>query len=213
MSDAFDLYLASASPRRAELLRQIGITFRVISGSVDETVLAGETAEQYVLRLAREKALAGWQNAACDHQHPVLAADTSVVLDAEVLGKPANVAEARAMLARLSGRSHQVMTAVGLHADGFSAQRLNVSQVQFRCLRDSELDAYAASGEGLDKAGAYAVQGRAARFITRLDGSYSGVMGLPLHDVDSLLNEWAAANSTAQQPVSPASSSPSRVAR
>lgn len=189
MSDAFDLYLASASPRRAELLRQIGITFRVISGSVDETVLPGESAERYVLRLAQEKALAGWQNPDCDRQHPVLAADTSVVLDGEVLGKPAHVAEARAMLARLSGRCHQVMTAVGLQAAGFSAQRLNVSQVQFRSLSARELDDYAASGEGLDKAGAYAVQGRAARYITRLDGSYSGVMGLPLHDVDSLLNE------------------------
>jgi len=185
------IYLASASPRRAELLRQIGIAFSVLSAPVDETQWQGESADAYVQRLALAKARAGWTHPARQADWPLLAADTSVVVDGEVLGKPTSLADGLAMLRRLSGRRHQVMTAVAVK--NAKAERLQVqtSTVGFRPLTEAEMLAYWHSGEGHDKAGGYAVQGLAARYIDYLEGSYSGVVGLPLHVVDTLLNDPA----------------------
>lgn len=180
------LYLASASPRRAELLQQIGLAFSVVSAPVDETRLA-ESPSAYVLRLARAKAQAGWQHPDRVQDWPLLAADTAVVVDDEVLGKPATEAEGMAMLRLLSGRRHQVMTAVCVKRGPYEACELQVSTVGFRVLTEQEQQAYWLSGEGRDKAGGYAVQGLAARYIDYLEGSYSGVVGLPLHVVDALL--------------------------
>ena len=187
MAAATSLYLASASPRRAELLRQIGITFSVVSAPVDETRRTGESPADYVCRVAREKAQAGWQHPDRQADRPVLAADTSVVLGDTVLGKPQDEAEGLAMLAQLSGRRHQVLTAVCIKRGAHEACELNVSTIGFRALSAAEQRAYWQSGEGRDKAGGYAVQGLAARYIDYLEGSYSGVVGLPLHVVDALL--------------------------
>ncbi len=185
------IYLASASPRRAELLRQIGVAFSVLSAPVDETPWPGESADAYVQRLALDKARAGWAHPDRQHDWPLLAADTSVVVDGEVLGKPATMSEGLAMLRRLSGRRHQVMTAVALVNAKAERVRLQTSTVGFRPLTEAEMLAYWHSGEGHDKAGGYAVQGLAARYIDYLEGSYSGVVGLPLHVVDALLNDPA----------------------
>lgn len=176
--------LASASPRRSALLRQIGVPHRVRRADVDESVSAGEGAEAYVLRLARAKALAVLGGG---EPLPVLGADTTVVLGDEICGKPAGEAAALAMLARLSGRTHRVLTAVALAHDAQVAVRLSVSEVRLRPLTDAEMRAYWASGEPQDKAGSYAVQGLGAVFIERLSGSYSGVMGLPLCETAQLL--------------------------
>ena len=181
------IYLASASPRRAELLRQIQVAFSVVSAPVDETRLAGESPQAYVLRLARDKARAGWAHPDRREPWPVLAADTSVVFGDTVLGKPEIEAEGMAMLAQLSGRRHQVMTAVCVKRGDHEACELQVSTIGFRVMTVAEQRAYWASGEGRDKAGGYAVQGLAARYIDYLEGSYSGVVGLPLHMVDALL--------------------------
>ena len=186
------IYLASASPRRAELLRQIGVTFSVVSAPVDETRQAGESPADYVCRVAREKAQAGWQHPDRQADRPVLAADTSVVLvdnllGDTVLGKPQHEAEGLAMLAQLSGRRHQVLTAVCIKRGAHEACELSVSTIGFRPMSPAEQRAYWQSGEGRDKAGGYAVQGLAARYIDYLEGSYSGVVGLPLHVVDALL--------------------------
>jgi septum formation protein len=176
--------LASASPRRSALLRQIGVPHCVRSADVDESVSAGESAETYVLRLARAKALA--VRGGGEHL-PVLGADTTVVLGDEICGKPAGKAEALAMLARLAGRTHRVLTAVALARDAHVAVRLSVSEVRLRKLSDTEVQAYWASGEPCDKSGSYAVQGFGAVFIEHLSGSYSGVMGLPLFETAELL--------------------------
>lgn len=181
------IYLASASPRRAELLRQIGVTFSVVSAPVDETQLHGESPQAYVCRLALAKARMGWQHPDRQADWPLLAADTSVVLDGDILGKPLSEQDGLAMLARLSGRRHQVMTAVCLKRGEHEACELQISTVGFRPLTVAEGTAYWHSGEGHDKAGGYAVQGLAARYIDYLEGSYSGVVGLPLHVVDELL--------------------------
>jgi septum formation protein len=174
--------LASQSPRRAALLRQIGVAFVVAASEVDETRASGECPQDYVRRLARAKALAVHGTAL-----PVLAADTTVVLDAEVCGKPADEAEGVAMLARLSGRTHQVLTAVALRSAAGLDVRLSASTVRFRATSAAERRAYWASGEPRDKAGGYAVQGLGAVFIEHLSGSYSGVMGLPLFETAQLL--------------------------
>jgi septum formation protein len=176
--------LASQSPRRRELLRQIGVPHVSRAPRVDERVLPGERAADHVLRLARTKALAIERTPG---MLPVLAADTVVVLDATILGKPADEAQGLAMLRALSGRTHEVLTAVALHADAGLDCRLSVSAVRFRALSEAECRAYWASGEPHDKAGAYAVQGLAAVFIEHLAGSYSGVMGLPLYETATLL--------------------------
>lgn len=179
--------LASASPRRSELLRQIGVAHEARPAEVDESLLAGEAPAAYVRRLAEAKARALWSRGTDARRLPVLAADTTVELDGEIFGKPADRDEALAMLKRLAGRTHEVHTAVAvLHASG-SASRLSTSQVTMRAITPAELDWYWSTGEPADKAGAYAVQGRAAIFITHISGSYSGVMGLPLCETWELL--------------------------
>ena len=178
------LCLASMSPRRRELLAQIGVAHEVCAPHIDETVLPGEPPPQYVERMARSKALAVRPAAATP---AVLAADTIVVIDGLILGKPAGAAEGVAMLERLSGRSHEVLTAVALASGGQVALRTSTSSVRFRVLTRAECIAYWDSGEPHDKAGAYAVQGRGAVFIEHLSGSYSGVMGLPLYETAQLL--------------------------
>ena len=189
MSAAFDIYLASASPRRQELLTQIGVRFERLKITVPEVPAAGEIPQNFVQRVALEKARAGKQLLSYDDAHPVLGADTAVVVDGCILGKPANKDDALAMLASLSGRKHQVMSAVAVAAD-FEAIRINISQVTFDNLSCEQINAYWNSGECQDKAGAYAIQGRAAMFIQDLQGSYSGVMGLPLYETAALLNEF-----------------------
>ncbi len=179
------LCLASASPRRRELLAQIGVAHTTAVPNIDESALPGEAAADYVKRMARDKALAARGRAG---SLPVLAADTIVVLDEVICGKPAGAAEGIAMLERLSGRTHRVLTAVALALDGaLPACRLSASEVTFRVLSHAECVAYWESGEPRDKAGGYAVQGRAALFIEHLAGSYSGVMGLPLFETGELL--------------------------
>jgi septum formation protein len=179
------LCLASASPRRRELLRQIGIPHLIAHPGVDERVHPGEPPTDYARRMARTKAQVV---RARDASLPVLAADTIVVLDDEICGKPANAADGMAMLQRLSGRTHTVLTAVALAAgEGEPHLRLSTSQVRFRALSPGECAAYWQTGEPRDKAGGYAIQGRAASFIEHLSGSYSGVMGLPLFETAQLL--------------------------
>jgi septum formation protein len=171
--------LASASPRRAELLRAAGLSFEVRVAAVDEAVLPGESPEVYVRRVAEAKAGAV---ARLDPTTPVIGADTAVVVDGQILGKPGDHDDAARMLRLLSGRSHQVLTGVCLVAarGGVEITRLAQTTVEFAPLSPDELDWYVASGEPLDKAGAYAIQGLASRFIERIDGSYSNVVGLPV---------------------------------
>lgn len=179
--------LASASPRRRRLLRQIGVSFRVIPADVDETVLPGEQPAAYVVRVALEKAAAVWSRA--EGSLPVLAADTTVVLEGDILGKPADRGEATEMLQRLSGQTHEVYSAVAVQADAHrTADRLNVTRVTFAPLQQAWIDAYCESDEPMDKAGAYGVQGPAAARIVRIEGSFSGVMGLPLYETSELLH-------------------------
>jgi septum formation protein len=180
------LVLASASPRRLELLRQIGLFPDAIDpAEIDETPLAGETARRLAMRLAREKAQT------CAARHPdafVLAADTVVAVGRRLLGKPADAAEVRRMLSLLSGRAHRVLTAVAAQAPGGRAgARLSETRVRFKRLTEPELAAYLASDEWAGKAGAYGVQGRAGAFVTALNGSYTGVVGLPLYETRALL--------------------------
>lgn len=189
MTGVPQLYLASQSPRRRELLRQIGVSHEVLSVTVDESLHPGESAREYVLRVALDKARAGRALLAPGHVLPVLGADTSVVVADRVLGKPADRADAIAMLMHLSGGTHEVHSAVALAGPGGEATRLSVSHVTFRTLTERECAAYWATGEPADKAGAYAIQGLAAVFVTRLEGSYSGVMGLPLYETAELLKE------------------------
>jgi len=182
------LILASASPRRQVLLKQVGVAFRQQVAEIDETPLDNEAAEDYVVRLALEKARAVRQHSAADGL-PVLGADTAVVIDGRPLGKPENLAHARQMLQLLSGREHRVMSAVAL-VKSREAVQLSVSRVWFRPLSENEIDAYWRTGEPQDKAGAYAIQGVGAIFIERLEGSYTGVMGLPLYETGQLLQEF-----------------------
>ncbi len=183
------LYLASGSPRRQELLAQIGVQFERISAPIDETPLPNESAKDYVLRLAQAKAEAGWQVMLAQGKYPlpVLAADTTVVLDGQILGKPLDANDAIAMLEQLSGRSHQVLTSLGLRTHTGTEIVLSVSTVTFMPLSAAQIAAYVASGEPMDKAGSYGIQGTAGMFISDLQGSFSGVMGLPLHDTAVLL--------------------------
>jgi septum formation protein len=178
------IILASASPRRAELLQQIGLNFSVRPADIDETPAPDETPEQYVERLAREKALAV---AGSSPERLVLGSDTSVVLDGTILGKPTDPADARATLARLSGATHQVMTAVALATEGQCASVLVITEVCFRQLSTAEIEAYVASGEPMDKAGSYGIQGLGGIFVNELRGSYSAVVGLPLQETAALL--------------------------
>ena len=191
------IYLASHSPRRQELLRQLGVAFDVLllrnapgrAPDVVEQARDGEPPRHYVERIARTKASVGWERLAkrALPELPVLGADTEVVIGDEVLGKPADAAHAADMLSRLAGGTHDVLTGVALrHADGI-AFALSVTRVKFVVLSRTQIASYVATGEALDKAGGYAIQGRAAAFIERIEGSYSGVVGLPLCETASLL--------------------------
>ena len=182
------LILASASPRRYELLLQLGLNPQVIALDIDETQRESEHWRTYVQRIALEKARAGFNLS--DGKLPVLGADTSVVVDELILGKPDSTETAKYMLRLLSGRCHQVATAVALMLpDGCCLQALNVSRVCFTRIPDKFIQSYIASGEAMDKAGAYAIQGQPAAYIESLEGSYSGVMGLPLYETAQLLRK------------------------
>jgi len=213
------LILASASPRRADLLRAAGFAFETIVADVDESVRAGESAASYVRRLAAEKSAAAlrsyvesgfsrtYKNGFAEgppeggppvqnpegppeggrHVPIILAADTAVVVDGEILGKPRDDAEAAAMMRRLSGRRHDVLTGVSLRRNAEELGRVETTAVYFAALTEHDVAWYVASGEGRDKAGAYAIQGLASRFVTRIEGSYSNVVGLPVATVVELI--------------------------
>jgi septum formation protein len=214
------LILASASPRRAELLRAAGFEFDVAVTDVDESIRAGESPQAYVRRLAADKSLAalkGCATGADDARQEtavaqafrpadviILGADTAVVVDGDILGKPRDDQDAAAMLRRLSGRRHEVMTGVSLRCGAYEVGRVEVTSVEFARLADDDIEWYVKSGEGRDKAGAYAIQGLASRFIPRIEGSYSNVVGLPVACVAELLREISSTR--------PARSSPSRSA-
>ena len=193
------IYLASQSPRRRELLKQIGVAFdvlplRAVAGRMDvvEVPRDGESAPEFAQRMATEKATCGWR--AVDLRRllrfPVLGADTVVELDGAILGKPVDRQDAAAMLARLSGCVHRVHTAVAVQHDDQMEMRLSSSQVRFATLDSTTISRYLESGEYLGKAGAYAIQGRAGAFVEHIEGSYSGVMGLPLYDTAVLLRSF-----------------------
>ncbi len=196
------IYLVSKSPRRRDLLRQIGVQFDVVAfrgggergedSDIDESPFPGEAAERYVERLALTKAEAGlrrvfWRK--LPHR-PLLAADTTLSLDGQIIGKPVSADDAHAILARLSGRSHQVLTAVAVSNGSHIESRVSVSEVRFRALGSEDIREYVASGEPMDKAGAYGIQGLAAIFIEEIRGSYSGIMGLPLFETAQLLETF-----------------------
>jgi len=193
MTAAVDLYLASASPRRAELLTRLGVVYHVIPSHIDETEMDGEAPLHYVERLARAKALATQQ--LCQQQglpsKPVLAADTTVALGSTIFGKPDTPAHARAMLQQLSGQQHQVFTAVAIADQDKIVSVVSQSDVSFFTIPDTWLAHYLASGEPFDKAGAYGIQGIAETFVRKIDGSFSGIMGLPLHETALLLQRFA----------------------
>jgi len=181
------IYLASASPRRSALLAQIGVAHQVSPVAIDEAVAGAEEPQKYVTRLAVLKAETLWQSLPATQRLPVLGSDTTVVVDDTILGKPADEDDCVRMLQLLSGRTHQVHTAVALRSEAGNDVRLSISDVTFRELTTAEIRAYWRSGEPADKAGGYAVQGRAAVFISRIAGSYSAIMGLPLFETAQLL--------------------------
>jgi len=195
------IYLASRSPRRRELLSQIGVRFHLLlfrarpgeGPDVDEISMPGEAPDLYVERMARAKAEAGWRRMLQRNLPfaPVLAADTTVALDRQIFEKPVDRRQAAEMLESLSGHTHEVLTAVALKQDDWMESALSRSEVRFKTLNAREIEQYVATGEGDDKAGAYAIQGRAARFVIELRGSYSGVMGLPLYETAELLEKLA----------------------
>ena len=195
-----NIYLASRSPRRRELLKQIGVVFQVVQlredprrgADVDETPKAAETPADYVLRVARMKAelAVHYLQRRSLQRWPVLAADTTVVCDQRVIGKPVDAEDATRILTSLSGRPHEVISAVAVALAERVEIALSLSKVWFRTLSEDEVRRYVASGESFDKAGAYAVQGRAAAFVTRIEGSYSGIMGLPLSETADLLAKF-----------------------
>jgi septum formation protein len=190
------LILASASPRRRELLTQAGLKFTVAAANLNEDLLSDESAAVYVQRLAEEKAQAIWNaNRSLDSLDDpliVLGADTCVVSDGHILGKPPGAADARRMLESLRGRTHAVLTGLAVVTRDKIARGVEITQVQFNQLDDREITQYIASGEPLDKAGAYAIQGYAARWIPRIEGCYFNVVGLPIARVVALLNEVSA---------------------
>jgi septum formation protein len=181
------IYLASASPRRSALLTQVGIPHTVQPVDIDESIHHREQPEAYVRRLASEKAEALWDRLDDSARLPVLAADTSVAVDEHILGKPQDEDDEVGMLARLSGRTHRVYTAIALRNSENCRTQVSLSEVTFRVLSESEMRTYWRTGEPVDKAGGYAVQGYAALFIERISGSFSGIMGLPLFETGELL--------------------------
>ncbi len=193
------IWLASKSPRRRELLRQIGVEFELLmlrdaaprGPDVTEIVMPGEAAQEYVQRVTLEKTLFANRVLAQRRlpERPVLSADTTVVLDGQILGKPQDAAQAQAMLTSLAGRSHQVLTCIVVAAHGQIWQHTQVSEVEFSPLTPAQIAHYCASGEPYDKAGGYGIQGLAAAFISRIHGSYSGIMGLPLYETVQLLQQ------------------------
>ncbi len=193
------IYLASKSPRRRELLRQVGIDFELLllrsdgprGADVTEEVLPGEAPMDYVARVAKEKAAFAADLVVRRRMapRPVLSADTTVTIDGQILGKPANAAEASAMLQQLSGRTHQVLTAIAVQTASFSAQITQLSEVRFGVLSPAAIAAYCASPEPYDKAGGYGIQGPAAAFIEHIAGSHSGIMGLPIYETVQLLRQ------------------------
>ncbi|MBQ5940475.1 MULTISPECIES: nucleoside triphosphate pyrophosphatase [unclassified Massilia] len=193
------IYLASKSPRRRELLRQIGVDFELLAlrndpvrgADVSEDVHAGEAPVDYVARVAREKGAFAWNMVLSRRQplRPVLSADTTVTIDGQILGKPANTREAVEMLERLSGRTHEVLTSVAVHGMNIAEQITQVSTVRFAKLTPEQIRAYCASPEPYDKAGGYGIQGAAAVFIEHIEGSHSGIMGLPLFETANLLRK------------------------
>jgi septum formation protein len=184
------LYLASQSPRRRQLLEQLGCDFQIVHVTVPEQRDAGEPPRDYVSRVARDKALAGWRRLGDDVTARVLGSDTEVVLDDDVFGKPRDEADAAAMLQRLSGREHEVISSVWLVGAAGEHSEQCISRVRFAALDQAAIDAYVATGESSGKAGAYAIQGRGAVLIEHLQGSYSGVMGLPLFETHRLLQRF-----------------------
>ncbi|WP_448098534.1 Maf family protein [Luteibacter yeojuensis] len=182
------LYLASQSPRRRELLAQIGEAHRILEVDVEEIRRPGESPDAYVSRVALDKARAGFAQVMGETDAKVLGADTEVVLDDEVFGKPRDAADAAAMLGRLASREHRVLSAVWLVEAAGARQAVSVSTVRFAPLSERAIAAYVATGECFGKAGAYAIQGAAATFVEHLSGSYSGVMGLPLFETFQLLH-------------------------
>jgi septum formation protein len=186
------IVLASRSPRRRELLSQIGVAFNLVSADIDESPLPGESAPDYVKRLALGKARQGLANypQTLTSSFPVLGADTVVAVAGELLGKPKDKTDAKAMWRRLSGQRHEVLTAVALVNGEREVCVLSCTKVSFREISSREMEAYWSSGEPLDKAGGYAIQGMGAIFVDRIEGSYSGVMGLPLFETAELLSEF-----------------------
>lgn len=183
------IYLASRSPRRAELLQQIGVQFSILPSDIDESERENESPAEYVLRLAKTKAEACMALLAQGNHEmrPVLAADTTVTIDGRILGKPKDEEDARDMLQLMSGRRHEVLTAMAITTSNGIEALLSITQVEMAVLAVEEIDAYIRSGEPFDKAGAYGIQGLASTFIKRIDGSYSGVMGLPIYETAQLL--------------------------
>jgi septum formation protein len=194
------IYLASRSPRRRDLLKQIGLPYELLllredlrrGPDIDETPLPDESPGVYVLRMAQEKAAMAVRQIAYRRlpQKPVLAADTTVVFDGQIVGKPDDAEHAARILRALSGREHQVLTAVALALRDQVETQISVSSVWFREMSDADIRRYCSSGEPLDKAGAYGIQGRAGAFVTRITGSYSGIMGLPLAETVELLQKF-----------------------
>jgi septum formation protein len=186
MNAQYSIILASGSPRRRELLKQLAVNFEVAAADIDESFIEGETAHEYVLRLSREKALAGFTQ--CAGRLPALGSDTIVVLDGEILGKPETRKDAVGMLQRLSGRTHQVYSGVALAVDAETVlDTLNMTEVTFGEMPELWIRQYCEGDEPMDKAGAYAVQGATGQYIRRIEGSYSSVMGLPLFETAELL--------------------------
>jgi septum formation protein len=187
-SSVSDLILASASPRRSELLDQIGVRFTILAADIDESRLHNESPEDYVARLAVEKSRAGFSRQ--DRALPSLGADTIVVCDQQIFGKPKDQADAAAMLMALSGKVHTVMSAVSVSQGPCSSSRLTKTLVRFRTISQSECQTYWQTGEPQGKAGGYAIQGRGAVFVDHIEGSYSGVVGLPLSETAEILSEF-----------------------
>jgi septum formation protein len=181
------IYLASRSPRRAELLRQIGVEFTVHACDIDETRRASESPVEYVCRMATSKARVAAEQLSGSQPVVVLAADTTIALDGATIGKPADQTQCCSILQQLSARQHLVLSAVALAIQGDVRLRLSQNRVSFRALSKQEIESYCATGEPMDKAGAYAIQGKAALFVDHLEGSYSAVMGLPLYETAELL--------------------------